>query len=615
MKNVIKLIILIGVLTVAGALPTQAIMNITFSANPICTGGTCTLGSDHYSGGIYYWYKGTTSTGTLLASGINQWAPTTTAQTATLTWCGYLQAGSLYGPETFLISVNQKSGNPTSATASPTTVCSGAAVTLTLSGGGAGGNETIKWYSGSCGGTLVGTGSPCTVNPTTTTTYYGRYEDGAPCNYNSTCAATAQVTVNALPSTPTASNDGPTCQGGTLHLYATTVSGAVSYSWTGPPGTVSGQNLTLTVGTSSAWTGTYYVRATDGNGCVSLAGSTYVTVYDTPATPTASNGGVACPGGTLYLYASTVPSATYSWTGPNGFSSAAQNPTIPGATTAATGTYYVTATVNGCPSSAGSTGATVADSTPPSITCPANKTVNTDSGQCHATGVALGTPTASDNCGTPTLSNDAPTQYPKGVTTVTWTAHDASGNTATCAQTVTVNDAQPPSITCPANVTVNTDSGQCHATGVALGTPTTSDNCGGSITTANNAPTQFPKGVTTVTWTAHDTSGNTATCAQTVTVDDAQVPTITCPADMTVSANSGCTATNVDLGTPATGDNCSVASVANNAPTPLPLGANSIVWTVTDGSGNTATCTQSVTVRDTTPPRLTVPANVIIHLP
>ena len=93
------------------------------------------------------------------------------------------------------------------------------------------------------------------------------------------------------------------------------------------------------------------------------------------------------------------------------------------------------------------------------------------------------------------------------MTTVTWTAVDTSGNTATCAQTVTVNDTSRPTITCPANKTVTANAGQCYATGVALGTPATSDNCG-ILTVTNNAPAQFPKGVTTVTWTAMDTSGN-----------------------------------------------------------------------------------------------------------
>ncbi|MBK7112002.1 MAG: HYR domain-containing protein [Flavobacteriales bacterium] len=126
---------------------------------------------------------------------------------------------------------------------------------------------------------------------------------------------------------------------------------------------------------------------------------------------------------------------------------------------------------------------------PPTITCPADVAVNTNSG-CTATGVALGTPVSSDNCGVASVTNDAPAVFLIGVTTVTWTVTDNAGLTATCTQTVTVSDNEPPTITCPADVAVNTNSG-CTATGVALGTPVSSDNCGVASVT-NDAPAAFP---------------------------------------------------------------------------------------------------------------------------
>ena len=96
--------------------------------------------------------------------------------------------------------------------------------------------------------------------------------------------------------------------------------------------------------------------------------------------------------------------------------------------------------------------------------------------------------------------------------------------------------------------------------------------------------------------------GSTPSSAAALTMNDATPPTITCPPDVTVSANSGCSATNVALGSPVTGDNCGVAAVTNNAPASYPLGTNVVTWTVTDTSGNTNTCQQLVVVRDTTPP-------------
>src|SRR5439155_11832237 len=112
-------------------------------------------------------------------------------------------------------------------------------------------------------------------------------------------------------------------------------------------------------------------------------------------------------------------------------------------------------------------------------TAPANLSdVPTDAGKCYATGVALGSPVSGDNCAVANVSNDAPAQFPKGDTTVTWTVTDTSGNTPTATQIVTVKDHENPTITAPANLTdVPADAGKCYATGVVLGSPVTADNC------------------------------------------------------------------------------------------------------------------------------------------
>jgi len=99
---------------------------------------------------------------------------------------------------------------------------------------------------------------------------------------------------------------------------------------------------------------------------------------------------------------------------------------------------------------------TVADNTPPVITT-SNLSVPTGAGVCTATVASLGT-SAADNCGTANLvgtrSDGLPlgNPYPKGTTTITWVATDASGNTANATQTVVVTNPPPVAvITAPAS--------------------------------------------------------------------------------------------------------------------------------------------------------------------
>src|SRR5204862_5834770 len=125
------------------------------------------------------------------------------------------------------------------------------------------------------------------------------------------------------------------CEGATIQLSTPAVAGA-TYSWTGPNGfTSSLQNPTRSNATT-ADAGTYSVTVTV-NSCTSAAGTTPVVVNAVPATPTASNTGPYCSGQPIQLSTPSVASATYSWTGPNGFTSSLQNPTRANATTADAG--------------------------------------------------------------------------------------------------------------------------------------------------------------------------------------------------------------------------------------------------------------------------------------
>ena len=253
---------------------------------------------------------------------------------------------------------------------------------------------------------------------------------------------------------------------------------------------------------------------------------------------------------------------------------------------------------------------TVLDNINPTIVAPLDLTFNANN-VCSAFNVNLGTPVTSDNCSVASVVNNAPTIFPIGITSVTWTVTDGSGNTATATQTVTVIDTISPSILAPSAVTVATNNG-CTAENVILGNPITSDNCTIASVT-NNAPTLFPIGTTTVTWTVTDGSGNTSTATQTVTVIDTILPTIAAPSNITMSTNNGCTATNLVLGLPITADNCSVATVTNNAPAVFPIGTTTVIWTVTDASGNTSTANQTVTVFDTIAPSIIAASNIVVN--
>lgn len=253
---------------------------------------------------------------------------------------------------------------------------------------------------------------------------------------------------------------------------------------------------------------------------------------------------------------------------------------------------------------------TVTDNEPPTIICPAAVNATADAGHCYASNVTLGTPATHDNCGVQSVTNNAPTQFPVGNTTVIWTVMDIHGNTNTCTQTVNVTDNELPTITCAATVSVTADAGHCYATNLNLGIPVTNDNCGVQSIT-NDAPAQFAVGNTTVTWTVTDIHGNINTCTQTVTVTDSEGPAINCPASVNVIADAGqCYATGIALGTPMTSDNCGVQNITNNGPAQYAVGTTTVTWVVTDVHGNTNTCAQIVKVTDNQLPTITCPPTV-----
>jgi len=113
-------------------------------------------------------------------------------------------------------------------------------------------------------------------------------------------------------------------------------------------------HLTLHLSTAGASPGAQDITITNPDG-QSATGSGLLNITTGLAAPAASSDAPICAGQALHLAATTVPGATYAWTGPNGFTSSTQNPAIPSASAAASGTYSVSVTVGACRSTSGTT--------------------------------------------------------------------------------------------------------------------------------------------------------------------------------------------------------------------------------------------------------------------
>ena len=276
------------------------------------------------------------------------------------------------------------------------------------------------------------------------------------------------------------------------------------------------------------------------------------------------------------------------------------------------------------------------DVTPPVITgCPQNITVFTGLGRTTCNQIATWTPPVATDACTPCCQPGTPQQtitgnfapgatFPVGVTTVTYTATDLSGNTSTCVFTVTVIDNTKPLVAnCPANVSVNTGAGRATCDQTATWTePTATDNCTAAASLVryrSHAPgATFPVGVTNVKYAFTDAAGNTSdTCRFTVTVVDNTLPTITCPGNISNPPinTAGCLAT-LTTANPTFADNCAVTKLtwaitgvgivpAATSPTTginylgsrtFNFGVTTVTYTATDAAGNSATCSYTVTV-------------------
>jgi len=167
-------------------------------------------------------------------------------------------------------------------------------------------------------------------------------------------------------------------------------------------------------------------------------------------------------------------------------------------------------------------GAPPSDTTPPTLTCPADITVEQQ--DAAGTSVEFAATAQDDQDPAPAVVCDPPsgTVFPLGTTIVACTATDAAGNRAEGSFRVTVADTTPPVLVPPEDLRVEQTSP--GGTPVDLGEAAALDRCDAAVAITNDAPALFPQGTTLVTWRAVDASGNAATATQRVTVVDTTPP-------------------------------------------------------------------------------------------
>jgi gliding motility-associated-like protein len=271
---------------------------------------------------------------------------------------------------------------------------------------------------------------------------------------------------------------------------------------------------------------------------------------------------------------------------------------------------------------------TVSDNEAPVvINCPSNIVANTVLGLCEGVGNWI-IPTATDNCGvvTVTSTHNPGDLFPVGTTTVTYTFSDGAipANITICSFTVTVFDNQAPVISgCPPSITVTNDPGDCGAI-VSWAAPTVTDNCGVLTYTNSHVPGSFfPIGTTSVTYIATDAAGFVTVCQFNIIVEDTELPTIVCPADMIVNVSPSTCAGLVVLTPPTFADNCPDFVVTGPIISPIsglisggqwPVGIYTVSYIITDASGNQDSCSYTVTVNDNSAPVIVgCPDNITVN--
>ena len=460
----------------------------------------------------------------------------------------------------------------TPITVSSTTICQGQSITANTSASYGVPNYTYNWSLNASGTPSVGTGAPATINfPTAGTfTLYSIVTDA--CGNQITASRT--ITVNPA---PTVTVNSPTiCAGGTATLNAT---GAGSYTWS--PATNLSATTGATVTSTTPTTITYTVTGT-ASGCTGTATAT-VTVNPIPVVTV--NSPTICAGDPATLTATGADA--YTWSPTTALSPTSGSPVT--ATPAATTTYTVTGTTNGC---SGTATSTVTVNPDPVVTVNSPTICPGDVATLNATGAASFT-------WSPATDLSATTGATVTSTTPTTTTYTVTGTTGNCSgtATATVTVAATPVVTVNSETICTGASAILTATGA--GSYTWSPATGLSATTGTTV-TATP--ATTTTYTVTGTTGNcSGTATSTVTVNPNPVVTVN---SETICAGASATLT-------ATGADSYSWSPATNLSSTIgsPVTANPPATTTYVVTGTTNGCTGTANAIVTVNPNPVVSVN------
>ncbi len=533
-------------------------------------------------------------------------------------------------------------------------ICAGSNTTLNISGNL---NDATQWhiYTGSCGGTQIGTTASSTflVSPSSTTTYFIRGEGG--CSTPGSCG-TMTVTVNASDDAsfnysaasycvndtdPTPTITG--LAGGTfsstagLSINASTgqvdVSAStpgtytVTYTTSGTCPNSSAVSITVSVCAGSECTNA--IDLAPMNACGDTQTVTGSTIGGTTSTETSFCGTSSASGGAnwytftgdggewtvsslnagtdydtkIWVYEGTC-GALNCIDGNDDFNSTAQSQ-VTFLTTSGL-TYYVV--IGGFSSNEGDyeltftnveTEAPVADVT----------TLADVTGVCEVT--SLTDPTATDNCSAVTVTHDATLPITTN-STITWTYTDASGNSSTQSQDVVLTDAVAPTASNP-----DTMYYECVSDAVIDAAVVTDamDNCSGTVIVTHVSDAISGDGcMDTISrvYNVADQSGNSIDVTQIIILHDVTPPTASNPFSLTVQCIDDVPLPNPGMVT-GEADNCSTPTVAFVSDVSDGLSCPETItrtYSVTDNCGNSITVTQTITVND-----ISAPAADIANLP